>query len=80
MDDLPQSHNFQKQSDASLSLSSNFLNTVLWLVEDSNLLNLVVTNDMLGDNPPIALNTTNLSILMPNLKEKWPNKGKKSFI
>lgn len=31
---------------------------------------------MLGPNPPIALNTTNLSILMPNLKKKWPNKGK----
>lgn len=80
MDDLPLNHAFQKQSDASLSLSSNFLNTVLWLVEDSSLLNLVVTNDMLGDNPPIVLNTTNLSILMPNLKAKWPNKGIKSFI
>lgn len=80
MDDLPLNHAFQKQSDASLSLSSNFLNTVLWLVEDSSLLNLVVTNDMLGDNPPIVLNTTNLSILMPNLKAKWPNKGIKSSI
>lgn len=80
MDDLPLNHAFQKQSDASLSLSSNFLNTVLWLVEDSSLLNLVVTNDILGDNPPIALNTTNLSILMPNLKAKWPNKGIKSSI
>lgn len=30
---------------------------------------------MLGDNPPIALNTTNLSILLPNLKTKeWANK------
>jgi hypothetical protein len=51
------------------------LNTVIWLVDDSQLLYQVVTNEMLGDNPPIALNTTNLSILMPKLKEKWPNKG-----
>jgi hypothetical protein len=52
----------------------------MWLVEDSKLLHAVVTGDMLGDNPPIALNTTNLSILMPKLKEKWPNKGRHLII
>lgn len=35
---------------------------------------------MLGPNPPIALNTTNLSILMPNLKKQWPNKGTPNII
>ena len=31
---------------------------------------------MLGPDPPIALNTTNLSILLPNIKTKdWANKG-----
>lgn len=51
-----------------LAMSSNFMNTIVWAVGDSQILNLVVTNDMLGDDPPIALNTTNLSILLPNLK------------
>lgn len=77
--DLPQNQVFEGSTDASLSLSSNFLNTVMWLIDDSQLLYQVVTNSMLGDNPPIALNTTNLSILMPKLKDQWPNKGN-SFI
>jgi hypothetical protein len=67
---------FQNSSDASVALSSNFINTVLWLIDDSNLLHVTVTNAMLGDNPPILLNTTNLSIIMPKLKQEWPNKGK----
>ena len=58
----------------SLALSSNFLNMVTWLVNDANLLKLKVTNEMLGPDPPIALNTTNLSILLPQLK-RWPAKG-----
>ena len=72
---MPESNKFSSTTDASLALSSNFLNTLIWLVDDSNLLKLTVTNEMLGPSPPIALNTTNLSILMPKLKEKWPNKG-----
>lgn len=51
-----------------LAMSSNFMNTIVWAVGDSQILNLVVTNDMLGDDPPITLNTTNLSILLPHLK------------
>lgn len=67
--------------DVSLSLSSNFMNTIIWLVGDAKLLNLEVTNEMIinatSGDPPIALNTTNLSILMPTLKTKeWENKCK----
>jgi len=59
--------------DATLSLSSNFLNTVIWLVGDAKLLNLEITNAKIlnkTSDPPIALNTTNLSILLPTLKTK----------
>ena len=51
------------------------MNTLIWIVADSKLLHITVTNEMLGPTPPILLNTPNLSILMPKLKEKWPNKG-----
>lgn len=55
--------------------SSNFMNSVLWLIDDSKAINLYVNNSMLGPNPPIELNTLNLSILLPGLM-KWPRKGK----
>jgi len=69
-DDLPDSTELSPSFDLSLAASSNFLNTLIWLVGDAELLNIAVTNDMLGDNPPISLNTTNLSILLPSLKTK----------
>jgi hypothetical protein len=47
-DSLPASTTYQKTSDATLSLSSNFLNMILWLIDDSNSLQLTVTNSMLG--------------------------------
>ena len=50
------------------------VNTLLWLIDDSNILSLQVTNDDLGPTPPIALNTLNLSIILPGMK-KWNNKG-----
>lgn len=53
--------------------SSNFMNSVLWLIDDSKAINLYVNNSMLGPNPPIELNTLNLSILLPGLM-KWPRK------
>lgn len=43
------------------------MNTIMWLVEDSKILSINVTNEKLGDNPPIELNTLNLSILIPGL-------------
>jgi hypothetical protein len=65
-------------------MSSNFLNTIIWLVGDARLLNVNVTNALilnLTDNPPISLNTTNLSILMPTLKtQEWANKCNYLFI
>lgn len=69
-DDLPGDPNLSAKYDLSISASSNFLNTALWLVGDAELLSLNVTNSMLGDDPPILLNTTNLSILLPNMKTK----------
>ena len=75
-DDLPGNSALSAAYDFSVSASSNFLNTVIWLVGDAELLRLNVNNTMLGDNPPISLNTTNLSILLPNIKTpEWANKG-----
>ena len=80
-DDLPDTTELSPVFDLSFAASSNFLNTVIWLVGDAELLDIAVTNDMLGDNPPIALNTTNLSILLPNLKTKeWANKGNQIYL
>jgi len=50
------------------------VDTLVWLVDDSNLVSQVVTKDMLGPDAPISLDTTGLSILLPGLK-KFPNKG-----
>ena len=43
------------------------MNSILWLIDDSKALNINLTNDKLPPNAPIALNTVNLSILMPGL-------------
>jgi hypothetical protein len=76
MDDLPTTTAFSSSDDVSFALSSNFMNSVIWLIDDADLLSIEVTNAMLGDNPPILLNTTNLSILLPKLKtDEWANKG-----
>ena len=78
---MPDTTELSPVFDLSFAASSNFLNTVIWLVGDAELLDIAVTNDMLGDNPPIALNTTNLSILLPNLKTKeWANKGNQRYL
>lgn len=79
-DSLPANNMYQKSSDGTLSLSSNMLNSIIWLLDDSDYLQFTVTNEMLGTDPPILLNTTNLSILMPDLKRKWPNRGKMPYI
>lgn len=50
------------------------LDTLVWLIDDSNVLSVAVTKDMLGPNAPISLDTTGLSILIPGLK-KYPGKG-----
>ena len=51
------------------------LDTLVWLVDDSNILSFAVTKDMLGPDAPISLDTTGLSILMPGLR-RFPGKGK----
>ena len=66
---------FEGQSDVSLAVSSNLLNMITWLVNDAHLLNLKVTDETLGPDPPIHLDTTSLSILvlqfkrLPNLRQ-----------
>ena len=50
------------------------LDTILWLVDDSNILSFAVNKDKLGPNPPISLDTAGLSIILPGLR-KFPNKG-----
>ncbi len=57
------------------------LDTIMWLVDDSQVLSAAVTKDQLGPNPPINLDTSGLAILLPGLK-KYPNKGnlKKNII
>ena len=54
------------------------MNTILWLIDDSKILSLVVTKDTLGPNPPIDLDTRGLSILLPGLG-KWGKRGKSYF-
>lgn len=49
------------------------MNSILWLIDDSKVLSINVTNSMLGPDPPIELNTLNLSILIPSLM-KWPKR------
>ena len=50
------------------------IDTLLWLVDDSNILSVNVTKEQLGPNPPIDLDTSGLAILLPGLK-RYPNKG-----
>ncbi len=52
-DNLPEENLFGNETELSLLVSSNMMNTILWIVEDSNVLSINVTNDMLGPNPPI---------------------------
>ena len=50
------------------------MNTIMWLVDDSKILSLNVTQKDLGPDPPIDLNTKALTILLPGLS-KWGEKG-----
>lgn len=49
------------------------LDTLVWLIDDSNILSFAVTKDMLGPDAPISLDTNGLSILMPGLR-RFPGK------
>lgn len=50
------------------------LDTLVWLIDDSNFLSFAVTKEMLGPDAPISLDTNGLSILMPGLR-RFPGKG-----
>ena len=78
-DNLPYSNIFEGKANITFVVSSNMLNALLWVLDDSKVLNLDLTTADLGPNPPIELNTLNLSILLPGLK-KWPHKGTCSHI
>ncbi len=65
---------YENKANATLTLSSNMLDTIMWLVDDSQVLSAAVTKDQLGPNPPINLDTSGLAILLPGLK-RYPNKG-----
>ncbi len=55
------------------------LDTLVWLIDDSNILSFAVTKDMLGPDAPISLDTNGLSILMPGLR-RFPGKGINFFL
>lgn len=55
--------------EAEIIASSGFVHSLIWLVEDSNVLNVVIDNTMLGDSPPITLDTSALTILLPKLPQ-----------
>jgi hypothetical protein len=50
------------------------LDTIIWLVGDSNVASGVVSKESHGSNIPISLDTSGLAILLPGLK-KFPNRG-----
>lgn len=68
-DNLPEQDLFGSKAEISLLASSNMMNSILWLVDDSKVLSINLTNAQLGPNPPIELNTLNLSILIPGLSQ-----------
>lgn len=52
------------------------INTLLWLVEDSNVVDLYVDDSALGDSSPISLNTSDLRILLPEMAKVYgPDHG-----
>ena len=55
------------------------VDTIVWLVDDSNLVSQIITKQQLGPNPPITLDTNGLAILLPGLR-KYPNKGKLHYM
>ena len=69
---------YEGKQELTAMLSSNMINTLLWVIDDSHILELNVTNSDLGPSPPILLNTTNLSILLPGIT-KWHNKCNFTF-
>ena len=62
---------FNETDTVEITLSSGMVNTFLWLVEDSNLLDLYLDNSDLGDTAPINLNTSDLTILLPAMSQKY---------
>ena len=67
-ENLVDEHIYEKLANVTASISSNMVDTLVWLIDDSNLVSTVVTKETLGPNPPIDLDTYGLSILMPGLK------------
>ncbi len=68
-ENLVDEHIYERSANVTATLSSNMMDTLVWLIDDSNLVSAVVTKETLGPNPPIDLDTYGLSILMPELKK-----------
>jgi len=62
---------FKNLHEVELIASSGLVHSLIWLVEDSNVINFAIDNTMLGDSPPITLDTTALTILLPKLQQKY---------
>jgi hypothetical protein len=62
---------FKNLQEAELIASSGLVHSLIWLIEDSNVINVAIDNTMLGDSPPITLDTTALTILLPKLPQKF---------
>jgi hypothetical protein len=76
---LCEEHVYDGKANCTVSMSSNMVDTLVWLVDDSKLLSQIITKEQLGPNPPITLDTNGLAILLPGLR-KYPNKGTAFFI
>lgn len=56
-------------------ISSSFVKSVIWLVEDSEVIDVVVNNETLGDASPLPLDTSGLVILLPKIQQYGKGKG-----
>ncbi len=72
---LVEEHQYLEKANVTMAMSSNMINTILWLIEDAKLLYLEVTQDTLGPDPLISLTTKDLAILIPDMNKVWPGKG-----
>jgi hypothetical protein len=68
-ENLVEEHIYEKSANVTATISSNMVDTLVWLIDDSHNLTSVITKDTLGKNAPIDLDTYGLSILMPELKK-----------
>ncbi|CAG9321135.1 unnamed protein product [Blepharisma stoltei] len=59
--------------DFKIQISEYFFDTFLWGLQDSGILNINITNDIIPKEIPITLSTTGLSEILPNLPKVYGN-------